>query len=220
MLQHHKNSDQCENRWTLKRFWRIAWWSVICLNEIFCYDHCCYFCVIFTQRGDGGVRMWGSGFWHRLTKPEQLKIGKTTRQCFTNTFSSCLTGVEPDMIVCCWVSTSRFDVFWDAFSLDTIVESSYLSYHSLSVSSNQFWSFSSDLSNQQSFSAYRTIPCCPQTSMPHSKSLRSYFSPFWCLTWILTEALKLYLVWFYALCCCYMIGSLDKRMNKQIYRCS
>lgn len=135
MHQHPKNSDQCENRWTLKHFWRIAWWSVICLNEIFCYDHCCYFCVSFLPwEGMGVCVVWGSGVWHRLAKPEQLKIGNKTWRGFTNTCSYCLTGVEPDMIVCCWVSTSRFDVFWDAFSLNMFVHSSYLSCHSLPVS--------------------------------------------------------------------------------------
>ena len=55
---------------------------------------------------------------------------------------SWLTGLEPDVVVCCCSSsTSRFNVcsFLDGFLLTTLVKSSYLSYCSLSVSSNKFF---------------------------------------------------------------------------------
>lgn len=74
--------------------------------------------------------------WPKLSS---WKLGKKKNMWgFTSTCCSWHTGMQPDKMACCEISTSRFDVFWDAFLLTVVVESGYMNYRSLPVGSNQF----------------------------------------------------------------------------------
>ena len=70
--------------------------------------------------------------------PLQLQLSVLSWQKWNPTWSSSVVTRPPQGSTCC--------AFWDAFPLTTIVQSGYLSYCSLSVSSNQ--SFSVDPSHQ------------------------------------------------------------------------
>lgn len=56
--------------------------------------------------------------------------------------------------------------------------------------------------------------CLALTTMLWSKSLKSHFSPFWCLTWKLTWSSFSWII----LCTSYMICQLENCMNRQVSR--